>query len=903
MSDISLEVHDPEPSSSSTVLTVLLFSDIVGSTSLKSRLGTVTYAKMLSRHNELFEEGVRRHNGEKGLKHTGDGYFATFPTSSDAVRFALHFQGQMVAESWEPEPLTTRIGIHMGEVALMNMAGRDDFIGYSADIASRVMSLAQGNQILMTAQIFNDARQFVDRFLMPTGNASPLRWIAHGQYLFRGSDEPLDVFEVGAEGCSPLTRPKDSDKAKRVVSVDQESTLGWRPAIGLAIPARSGWVFEKKIGDGGFGEVWLGQQGILKQRRVFKFCFDTKKLNSFKRELTLFRLLREELGHREDIAKIYDIKLDDPPYFLESEYTAGGNLHEWTEKRGGVGKLPFNQRLDLFEKVAEAVSAAHSIGVLHKDIKPANILIQENPDGSVFPRLSDFGIGILTEKERLSTYNLTASGFTQMTQQESSSGTPMYSPPESTVNKTFTMQGDVYALGVLMYQMTIGDFSKPLATGWEREVGDELLREDIASMVEGDLSRRLSSATEVVQRIKNIEKRREDRRRQRELEAGLKRRKHTIRVVAIALIILVVLLLLGAGGTAIYVRDLKAEKAKTLAEKSAAEDVGNFLIGMLREADPENSLGRQVTVIDLVQQAAGKIETAFHESRPLVKGKLQNVLADVSLKLGNRSTASVLYKSAMEIFARELGENDPQTLETTSNYTRTLESVDERVKIAFIVKQEAEKALGENHRVTLLSMYNYAMALRSQNRLPEAEEVMKVTLDRRRKLFGVTNLDTLAAVNYYAWILRLMDRNVEALGLCEEAYRVSVQMYGKDHPTTLGSLSNYAGAMLSTGNAKGARKLSEEAFEGTRKIFGEDHARTCYALSTYASVLAALECDTEAEKCFRDSIERAERNPNLGKRHSMTRMLVETHAKFLETRSRFDEAAAIRETYNSAKDQ
>ena len=340
-----------------TRLAVLIFTDIVGSTDLKNKLGMAGYSQVLARHNELFEVALTDFTGAKIIKHTGDGYFATFPTASEAVKFALAFQSRMSAESWQPSPLRTRVGIHAGEVQIVEMAGRHDVVGLSADIAARLMSLAVGGQVLLTRGAFDDARQFVREGQQQSG--AHLKWMAHGPYLFKGSEDPMEVFEVGLAGISPLARPADSEKAKRVARHEEEGTLGWRPALGQEIPGKSGWLLDRKLGEGGFGEVWLGLQPKFNDRRVFKFCFDAKRVRSLKREYALFRLMRETLGERKDIAKLYDIKLDEPPYYLESEYTDGGNLVEWAGRQSGIGALPLGQRLEIVARICEATSAAH----------------------------------------------------------------------------------------------------------------------------------------------------------------------------------------------------------------------------------------------------------------------------------------------------------------------------------------------------------------------------------------------------------------------------------------------------------------------------------------------------------------------------------------------------------------
>src|SRR5213078_2518105 len=108
----------------------------------------------------------------------------------------------------------------------------------------------------------------------------------------------------------------------------------------------------------------------------------------------------------------------------------GGNLFEWAKARGKLSDVPIGERVELVAKIADAVAAAHSVGVLHKDIKPSNILIDESH--GTRPVLTDFGIGILSDRSRLQAHAVTETGFTQITQNDSSrTGTRMYAPPES----------------------------------------------------------------------------------------------------------------------------------------------------------------------------------------------------------------------------------------------------------------------------------------------------------------------------------------------------------------------------------------------------------------------------------------------------------------------------------------
>ena len=135
----------PDQQSGTTVdsrLVALMFTDIVDSTGIKSRVSTSANTVNLQRHNVLFEEAVTACREAKIIKHTGDGFFARFHTASDAARCALKFQRDLAREPWPSEPLRTRIGIHMGEIAMVRMLDRTDIVGSPADVAARVMSLA-----------------------------------------------------------------------------------------------------------------------------------------------------------------------------------------------------------------------------------------------------------------------------------------------------------------------------------------------------------------------------------------------------------------------------------------------------------------------------------------------------------------------------------------------------------------------------------------------------------------------------------------------------------------------------------------------------------------------------------------------------------------------------------------
>ncbi len=277
---------------------------------------------------------------------------------------------------------------------------------------------------------------------------------------------------------------------------------------GDTVPGRDQWKLRRRLDISPSSEVWLAEHPKTHSHRVFKFGPDVTRLKSLKREVTLSRLLQESLGDRPEFVQILEWNFDRPPYFIESEY-CGPNLSEWAEAQGGAVNIPLNVRLHLLADVAKAVAAAHNLGVLHKDLKPGNILISPTlPDASLQIKIADFGSATLLAPSRLGAFGITNMGFTHTDDSNSLSGTVMYVAPEVVAGQSPTTASDVYALGVLLYQLVIGDFRKPLAPGWEAEVSDALLREDIADAACGDPARRLKTASEFADRLMNLDRRR-----------------------------------------------------------------------------------------------------------------------------------------------------------------------------------------------------------------------------------------------------------------------------------------------------------------------------------------------------------------------------------------------------------
>ena len=301
--------------------------------------------------------------------------------------------------------------------------------------------------------------------------------------------------------------------------------------IGDAVPRREQWRLTERLDRSGSGDVWLAHHVKTREARVFKFAPDTDRLRSLKREVTVARLLREALGERREFVRLLEWNFTSPPYFIESEF-AGPNLIEWSDAQGGLPNIPWALRLRLLTDVVRAVAAAHELDLLHRDLKPANILISSTADDAPTVTIADFGSASLLVPARLAALGVTNLGFTQPAGPDASAltGTLMYIAPEVYAGLTPSAASDVYALGVLLYQFATGNFRKPLAPGWEADVEDPLIREDIADAAYGDPTRRLPTAGALAERLATLDRRRADletlaRQRQQESAAQMHRNR------------------------------------------------------------------------------------------------------------------------------------------------------------------------------------------------------------------------------------------------------------------------------------------------------------------------------------------------------------------------------------------
>ncbi len=269
------------------------------------------------------------------------------------------------------------------------------------------------------------------------------------------------------------TVPRVGYKLAATVAIESvESPLAPRFAFaaGDAVPGRRQWRLVEALGDSGAEDVWLARHDKTGETRVFKFADAPDRLRSLKREAALTRLLFAGLGKSAPLPALLEWNFDASPFFLEYSY-GGRDLTAWAAERGGLAEIAVETRIAVAAMIARAVARMHDLGVLHKDLKPANILIATE-DGGATIRLADFGSGRLLDDSVLASFQITDPGSLDpdLARDEPRSGTLAYRAPELTGDAMPTAKSDIYALGMILYQLVAGDFSASLAPGWEGRI-------------------------------------------------------------------------------------------------------------------------------------------------------------------------------------------------------------------------------------------------------------------------------------------------------------------------------------------------------------------------------------------------------------------------------------------------
>ncbi len=428
------------------------------------------------------------------------------------------------------------------------------------------------------------------------------------------------------------------------IRISDESTRAFTFAPGEAVPGRPQWRLERLLGDGAARDVWLARHDKTREARVFKFAEGAEQFDVLRREAALSRLLAETLGARADLVRILEWNFASAPYYLESPY-GGPDLLSWVAQARWAAFEPAT-RIALVARVAATVAAAHAAGVLHGDIKPSNILVAEDQGGPPAIRLVDFGGGGITDARHAAALSIALTVPAELA--ASRGGTLRYMAPEVLRGGPLTTAADIYSLGILLYQMVIGDFDRPMTADWESTIADPLLRQDIAAAAAGDPAQRLPSAAELAERLERLEARRvafrhaqeeraEAARTARQLERIRERRPWVMASVCS--------LVIGLTFAAAFGFRAAHERDSAQREAANAAAVNHFLTqDLMGRGNPINSGKPDESLMEAATASEPQIATRF-ASQPLVA-------ASIYLALGEAFESRSAFDSARDAYDR-----------------------------------------------------------------------------------------------------------------------------------------------------------------------------------------------------------------------------------------------------------
>ncbi|MCP5527063.1 MAG: serine/threonine protein kinase [Verrucomicrobiales bacterium] len=645
----------------------------------------------------------------------------------------------------------------------------------------------------------------------------------------------------------------------------------------------------EQIGEGGFGVVFMAEQQQPVRRRValkiIKLGMDTRQV------IARFEAERQALAlmQHPNLAKVLDAGAtpEGRPYFV-MELVPGTPITEFCEKE----HLTLEQRLRLFIPVCQAIQHAHQKGVIHRDIKPGNVLVTLQ-DGASTPVVIDFGVA-KAMGQRLTDKTL----FTRFSQMI---GTPAYMSPEQAElsRSDVDTRSDVYALGILLYELMTGSTPIPekelLSKGYgemERMIR-ELEPERPSTRVTRTGAKRPGVDVRTGQLrgdldwivLKAIEK--DPRRRYQtpqELAADLQRhldgepviarpptlsytlskfvRRHRVGVSTATLVLAA--LLVGLIGIVRANIHAQVEAANAMATLDFIEE------GLLGRLDPfathagDEEWGRNLTLLEAVRTAAADLEVRF-AGQPLVEASLRLTLGRTYLRLNEAESAGPHLERAVELFTQELGPHDARTLEARHYHAEFLSNTSrsaEAIPAHEAVLEARRNLLSPDARETFESRNALAWALFNAHatNYPRAEALFRQTIADGGAALGDGDPCVLRAREGVAEIRYQMGEFGVSARLGGEILAAREKVLGPDHPDFLRSAAVRANDLrYRMGDFHAAEELGNEVLEKCRRVLGQDHPTTMLMESERGKRLGDRGLWAQAVRSRRELVQTARR--------------------------------------------
>ena len=629
------------------------------------------------------------------------------------------------------------------------------------------------------------------------------------------------------------------------------------------------------LGEGGMGAVYEAEQEEPKRivaLKMLRFGLATPDhVRRFRQESQALARLQHP-----GIAQIYESNTADTgfgpqPYFA-MELIRGLPLNQYTESH----RLGTRQRLSLMVRVCEAVHHAHQRGLIHRDLKPGNILV----DNTGQPKVLDFGVARVTQTDEPDPGAAPSGSETGLGQLM---GTLAYMSPEQVLGDPLEIdiRSDVYSLGVILYQLLSGRLpydvnprQLPEAVQTIREQKpveirtiDRNYRGDIETIVkkalEKDKARRYASAADLgtdIQRYLSAEPI-----SARPPSAAYQLQKLASRNRGLMTGVAAVLVVLVAGvvvSTSLAIRANRAgqaalrERDRAVAAEAAALQERNRALAEKQRADGESAISKAVSDFlqnDLLAQAGAngqsqlgvkpdpdlKVRTALDRAaagiaqrfrqQPLVEASIRQTIGNAYTDLGIYAQASQHLERAFELRRRLLGGDHPDTLSVMNDLAWLYRNEGEYAQaepLATQVLETRRRLLGEVHPDTLNAMNNLGLLYRFEGKYAQAEMLFSQVLEIRRRVSGQEHYATLLSMNSLGFVYQLEGKYAQAQALLSKVLEIRRRVSGREAPSTLFATDNVATVYYRQRQYKQAEALFAENLETRRRVLGEEHPDT-----------------------------------------------------------------------------
>lgn len=697
----------------------------------------------------------------------------------------------------------------------------------------------------------------------------------------------------------------------------------------------------RAIASGGMGTVYEAEQYNPKRTvalKVIRHGLATPNL------LRRFELESEVLGRLQHpgIAQIYEAGTANTdagaqPFFA-MEFVRGLDLKRYISQN----KLTISQRLDLLARLCDAVQHAHQKGVIHRDLKPGNILVDESGQ----PKILDFGVARATDSDKQIT--------TMQSDVGQLIGTIQYMSPEqvSADPNDIDTRSDIYALGVITFEVLTGrppyDLKNKMIHEAARIIREETLTKPstINRTLHGDIEtiigkalqkekhRRYQSAAELAADIRHYLNAEPIAARPPSAAYQLKKFAQRNKALVGGLVSTFLVLIAGVVGIAIFARLEFKQRVQAEEAKAEAETVTGFLTEILSAVHPEKQ-GKEITVREILDGAAERVKTDFAE-KPLVQARLHTTIGSTYRGLGLFDEAKKHLSSGFELYDRIRGPIDQRTMKAAYVLGVVLQDrgeYDAAEKQLMATLEQQRSSLGREHQDTVSTMSTLATVYLKTGRLSLAKATFQSAIEVGTRVDGAEHMNTLKnkvnladvyeaqggfaeAESRYLEVLEVIRRTIgvnhpfplqvmdkigrtlfqqrrllEAETIWRETLASREQILGATHFETLDSVNNLAALFYAQGKYSQAEPLLTRAILEGKKVYGEGHPFTLSALNNLASLYKDQERYTEAEPLYLECLDR--RRSVLGEQHVQTLGSMNNLADLYRLQGRFQEARPL----------